>query len=111
MNNSQQHPYLQSKNKHILNVFQIIDDFEVASGIPSYLEEVCVSEAQYNATLTNEDLILNNGTEGTILPKDVQDLLNQVCPNQCSGHGNCSDGICICDTGRFHCLQLEFLYQ
>ena len=43
-----------------------------------------------------------NATESRRLATErLQLILYEVCPNQCSGHGQCGNSVCTCEEGTF----------
>ncbi|XP_069130656.1 von Willebrand factor D and EGF domain-containing protein-like isoform X2 [Argopecten irradians] len=59
------------------------------------LQQNCRIEAERFENLTTQG---KNGTNTTTF---FDELLELSCPNNCSGNGNCTKGVCICHTG-FH---------
>ncbi|GFN75653.1 von Willebrand factor d and egf domain-containing protein, partial [Plakobranchus ocellatus] len=61
---------------------QILDELEWALTIVVEIELVCVSEVDNSA------------------PTDIggQGILDNVCPGDCTGNGNCTAGVCTCNT-------------
>ncbi len=74
--------------------FQILDDVQTpTSQIGSSMKEICRSmilaiEANPQNLGTPDDPILM-----------MQDFEMLMCPGDCSGHGQCQNGTCICDAG------------
>ena len=49
----------------------------------------------------------DNATETRRLATErLQLILYEVCPNQCSGHGQCGNSVCTCDEGT-HCTEMN----
>ncbi len=82
-----------------LIVLQITDDIQASvSAIATEVQEICRS-----FILATEANPTNEGT-----PDDpvlvLEELERLVCPGECSGNGQCQDGICQCDAGKcFQC--------
>lgn len=74
------------------------DDFGIADGIEGVFENVCIFEGTVALNASQEDMIQDNST-GEWLPKDILEIIEKTCPNNCNDNGTCDDGVCICDEG------------
>ncbi|RUS80661.1 hypothetical protein EGW08_011565, partial [Elysia chlorotica] len=65
---------------------QILDNLEYAVTILAQIQVMCITEAETSGPI--------DGNGQQTLPPDV---LNNLCPEDCSGHGDCTAGTCMCD--------------
>ena len=72
--------------------FQEADALNAAEGTNSLLEEVCVHQAHAQVHYNGDE------ADSTSL-STLTTVQQKVCPNQCSKHGTCVDGVCSCNTG------------
>ena len=77
---------------------QITDSFESVNRIAKTFEEVCISLSITTYNTSQDDMVLNNST-GEYLPADIIDIIERTCPNNCNNKGNCTEGVCHCQTG------------
>ncbi|EDO29219.1 predicted protein [Nematostella vectensis] len=64
---------------------------EFASSIVTSVMTLCADKAYKNMSLYEKD------DDGVLRPPKV--ITENLCPNECSNHGNCSNSTCICDKG------------
>ena len=69
-----------------------MDDLGVAQSMVSAMLEECTFKAFKNVSLYEKS------ENGTLVPPTT--VLNVLCPGDCSSHGNCSNGTCICEPGE-----------
>ena|SRR6218665_1445877 len=73
------------------NYFQIADEYIAATSYVKSFGQECV-----NVLIEQE----KNSTGRSKSPAvDVSAIYNKICPGQCSGHGTCSNAMCICNEG------------
>lgn len=34
--------------------------------------------------------------------KLVNEIMSNICPNECSGRGSCANAVCSCETGKYN---------
>ncbi|XP_033762813.1 von Willebrand factor D and EGF domain-containing protein-like [Pecten maximus] len=61
-----------------------------ASSARESLKSVCMKELKQNTTYHEDE----SGDKRSI----AQQIKEITCPNECNGHGQCSNGTCVCDT-------------
>lgn len=58
-----------------------------------------------------EEAVIKNASEWQInsfgMPSPSSRILEVLCSNQCSGHGKCQKGTCVCDQGKKKSLSLD----
>ena len=69
---------------------QYTGDESFAVAAVNLLMETCEEKVIKNITQLKND---------TKLQKIVEQIAENLCPNDCSSNGNCSNGTCICDEG------------
>ena len=72
-----------------------MDDPSFASTKVSNMEISCISNVTSGAVLAGD-----TEDDKTAAFEDVNTIVHQVCPNQCSGDGTCLEGNCLCNTGK-----------
>ena len=80
-------------------MLQITDDLSSANNIEGVMETLCIFEVTVSQNFSQNNLVKDNET-GLLVPEEAEALKEMVCPNQCSGQGNCTQGICSCDNGN-----------
>ena len=69
---------------------QITDDVNTTlESVIGGMEELCVTEAFA--------VEKNNNTDPVLIVKEIE---QNICPSQCSGHGECQNSLCTCDEGN-----------
>ena len=63
-----------------------------SEGITEAFEEMCILTVWSNLNLTNDDLIVDNGTKD-FKPREIEALQNMTCHGQCS---ICSNETALC---------------
>ena len=91
------------KNVPICSTFQLMDDPSFASTKAYNMEFSCIASVTSEAVLTGD-----TEDEMTAAFEDVNTIVHQVCPNQCSGYGNCFEGKCFCNFGK--CINIRLQY-
>lgn len=77
---------------------QVSDDIDMAVGyVIDSFQKQCLTIME-NAVTTNRTNDTNSEPPSA-LELLLSEVLSKICPNQCSGKGNCSNGTCICRVG------------
>ena len=67
-----------------------MDSLAPAQNIATQMEKACLTKVQQTE-------LVEEGVE-----PELQTISKAICPLQCSGHGECSNGICQCDEGKHY---------
>ncbi|XP_077867937.1 von Willebrand factor D and EGF domain-containing protein-like [Saccoglossus kowalevskii] len=82
----------QDKDEFVANCIidiQVLDDYDIAESSSTLLREQCEEVVSKSVHYWEEN---DDGVSGPPVT-----ILGNLCPADCSGHGNCVEGACICD--------------
>ena len=83
---------------HTFCLWQILDNINVVEDVLNRFHQGCLFQVK-----ASENTSSNGTTSSEYIDNLVKELNNQICPNNCSSHGVCVNGSCVCNTGKVLC--------
>ena len=84
---------------------QVMDSLDWASDKLNEIQTDCITDVLHT-NVTNDDegndtLTLEYRTQVFNL---VNEIVTNMCPNECNGRGSCANAVCSCETGKYSYL-------